>query len=128
MYRVKIKFVFCFLSLVFISTVSQAQNFIDRGKDFLAPADFNFPVRVHLWDITADDPFIEPENKFKIGLSYNYSSAEKYFDPNGNSTDVKESYFEFNKGSDQGGYFRKHGAIFTLQYHFSKLNKVVFLY
>lgn len=98
---------------------------VDRGKDFLLPADFNFPVRVYLWELSGDDPFISDKDVFKIGLSYNYSSAEKYFDKDGNEVFVKESFRQFNKGEDPGGYFRKHGALLNVQYHFAKSNKFV---
>lgn len=102
-----------------------SQNYINRGKDFLAPADFNFPVRVYMWELTGDDPFIDPSQRFKIGLSYNYSSAEKYFNPEGEEVFVKESFGQYNKGNDVGGYFRKHGAILWAQYNFAKVNKLV---
>jgi hypothetical protein len=102
-----------------------SQNYINRGKDFLAPADFNFPVRVYMWELTGDDPFIDPSQRFEIGLSYNYSSAEKYFNPEGEGVFVKESFGQYNKGNDIGGYFRKHGAILWAQYNFGKVNKIV---
>lgn len=102
-----------------------SQNYINRGKDFLVPADFNFPVRIYMWELTGDDPFIDPSQTFKVGLSYNYSSAEKYFNPEGEGVFVKESFGQYNKGNDIGGYFRKHGAILWAQYNFAKVNKLV---
>lgn len=98
---------------------------VNRGRDFLLPADFNFPARIYMWEVTGDDPFISEKDEFRIGLSYNYSSAEKYFDEDGGQFMVKESFRQFNKGSDPGGYFRKHGAILNAQYHFEKFNKLV---
>ncbi|MCI0450111.1 MAG: hypothetical protein L0Y79_10085 [Chlorobi bacterium] len=111
--------------LIFLTYSLTYSQFISRGKDFLTPADFNFPVRQQLWELTGDAPFIEQKNTFKISLSYNYSSAEKYFDDDGSSADIKMSFFQYNKGTDQGGYFRKHGAVLTGEYHFAKHNKIV---
>jgi len=118
---------FLFLSILFLffSKNLSAQNTINRGKDFLTPADFNFPVRLYMWDLSGDDPFINEKQSFKVGLSYNYSSAEKYFNTDGEQTMVKESFRQYNKGSDPGGYFRKHGALLWAQYNFAKLNKIV---
>lgn len=102
-----------------------AQNYVNRGKDFLSPADFNFPVRIYMWELTGDDPYIYKEEKFRIGLAYNYSSAENYFNAEGEKVLIKESFKQFNKGSDVGGYFRKHGALLWAQYNFAKVNKIV---
>ena len=114
-----------FIYLTFLTYSLTYSQFISRGKDFLTPADFNFPVRQQLWELTGDAPFVEKKNTFKISLSYNYSSAEKYFDNDGNSIDVKMSFFQYNKSSDQGGYFRKHGTVLTGEYHFEKYNKII---
>jgi hypothetical protein len=114
-----------FFIVMFLSCTIASSQFINRGKDFLMPADFNSPVRQQLWELTGDAPYIEKKNTFKISLSYNYSSAEKYFDTEGTSTEVKMSFFQYNKENDQGGYFRKHGAILTGEYHFCENNKVI---
>ncbi len=120
------KILFIILLIVMhLSCSSVHSQFINRGKDFLMPADFNSPVRQQLWELTGDAPFIEGKNIFKISLSYNYSSAEKYFDTEGNNAEVKMSFFQYNKATDQGGYFRKHGAVLTGEYHFSKYNKII---
>lgn len=116
------KIILCIL--IFISCNAFAQ-FSNNGLDFLTPANFNYPVRQQLWILTGDDPFVNEKDIFKIELSYNYSSAEKYFDPAGETHEIKKSYFQYNKGSDQGGYFRKTGAILTGQYHWKGLNKVI---
>jgi hypothetical protein len=114
-----------FFIVMFLSCTIASSQFINRGKDFLMPADFNSPVRQQLWELTGDAPYIEKKNTFKISLSYNYSSAEKYFDTEATSTEVKMSFFQYNKENDQGGYFRKHGAILTGEYHFCENNKVI---
>lgn len=93
--------------------------------NFLTPSNFNFPVRQQLWTLTGDDPFIKPDKSFTIGLSYNYSSAEKFFDTDGKSQEIKMNFFQYNKPDEQGGYFRKHGAILTGQYHWKGINKVI---
>ncbi|MGH2574241.1 MAG: hypothetical protein ACRDFC_00925 [Ignavibacteria bacterium] len=103
---------------------NQTQNTF-RGRDFLTPADFNFPVRIYAWEVSGDEPFIDKNNNFKIGLFYNYSSAEKYFDSDGEKGMVKESFNQYNKPGETGGYFRKHGAVVFFQYSFAKLNKLV---
>jgi hypothetical protein len=118
-------FSFILLTVMILGGSRVHSQFINRGKDFLMPADFNSPVRQQLWELTGDAPFIEVKNTFKISLSYNYSSAEKYFDTEGSATEVKMSFFQYNKANDQGGYFRKHGAILTGEYHFSKNNKII---
>lgn len=102
-----------------------SQNLNNLGQDFLTPADFNFPVRVNLWDLTGDDPFIDTAQTFKIGLAYNYSSAENYYNTDGEKTLVKMSYRQYDKGLDSGGYFRKSGALLWVQYNFAKMNKLV---
>jgi len=115
------------LALVIFSSlnnISYSQNYNNPGKDYLTPADFNFPVRVYLWDLTGDDPFIDASQKIKVGLAYNYSSSEKYFNTDGEKIFVKESFRQFNKGLDGGGYFRKHGALLWIQYNFDKKNKL----
>ncbi len=111
--------------LILLSYNLTYSQFNNRGRDFLTPADFNFPVRQQLWELTADAPFVERKNTFKISVSYNYSSSEKYFDNDGNPIEVKMSFFQYNKDMDQGGYFRKHGAILTGEYHFGAYNKIV---
>jgi len=120
------KFLIIFSSLFFLlQHYAYCQDEINRGKDFLTPADFNFPVRIYMWELTGDDPYISETEKFKIGLTYNYSSAEKYFNPDGDQIFIKESFKQYNKGSDIGGYFRKHGALLWAQYNFAKVNKIV---
>ncbi len=116
---------FLVISACLLFLRSAEAQFTNRGLDFLAPANFNYPVRQQLWHITGDDPFISKKNGFRIELSYNYSSAENYFDPDGNSQSIKMSYFQYNKGNDQGGYFRKHGAILSGEYHWRGVNKAV---
>jgi hypothetical protein len=116
------------LALLFLVSLIPSQinsQSINRGTDFLLPADFNFPVRLYMWEVSGDDPFVSDQDIFKIGLSYNYSSAEKYFNADGDEVMVKMSFRQFNKGDDPGGYFRKHGALLNVQYHFAKLNKLV---
>lgn len=109
----------------FLASNLFSQDLINRGKDFLTPADYNFPVRVYMWELTGDDPFIDESQTLRIGLSYNYSSAEKYFNTNGDRIFVKESFRQYDKGNDPGGYYRKHGALLWVQYNFAKLNKIV---
>lgn len=120
------KIVFLIIFSVIISSVDlYSQNLNNLGQDYLTPADYNFPVRVYMWDVTADDPFIDPKQTLKIGLAYNYSSAENYYNTDGEKTLVKMSYRQYDKGLDSGGYFRKSGALLWVQYNFAKVNKIV---
>ncbi len=119
------KLLFFIILFLLLSKNLVSQNTVNRGKDFLTPADFNFPVRVYMWELTGDDPFINKTQIFKVGLTYNYSSAEKYFNTAGEQVFIKESFRQYDKGSDPGGYFRKHGALLWAQYNFAKLNKIV---
>ena len=119
------KLVLIVLIVLSFSENSRSQDLNYLGQDFLTPADFNFPVRIYMWEVTADDPFIDPKQTLKIGLAYNYSSAEKYFDSDGEQDMVKGSYSQYDKGLDTGGYFRKSGALLWVQYNFSKVNKLV---
>ena len=117
-----------FLSVLLTLTAfgnSFSQNLNNPGVDYLTPADFNFPVRVYMWEVTGDDPFIDSSQTLKIGLAYNYSSAEKYFNTDGEQTMVKASFNQYDKGLDTGGYFRKSGALLWVQYNFGGVNKVV---
>ncbi|MDQ3020650.1 MAG: hypothetical protein M3R36_08780 [Bacteroidota bacterium] len=119
------KVIFILLSIIYVSGISYSQDLNNPGLDYLTPADYNFPVRIYMWDVTGDDPFIDSKQTLKIGLAYNYSSAEKYFNTNGDATMVKQSFRQYDKGLDSGGYFRKSGALLWVQYNFGKVNKLV---